>query len=240
MKDLEGPRAGPDHGRDRRRTRGRDHALITGMDQPLGRRWATANEMRESIEVLRGRGPGGRRRADPCPRRGHDGTGAASTAGGNPSTEAITGEALRETDRRCRRPRVATPAVHRGPRPAPDMSEEALSPRPRRRFVTRCDALTIGVVATRLGAGGSTRRTHIDTGVGITLEAKVGDRVEAGQTTGHGSPTTTLPAGRPRRIPLVRPGTISDSPPETRKIWSSNGSKPRSSRACLYGTIGPN
>jgi thymidine phosphorylase len=47
--------------------------------------------------------------------------------------------------------------------------------------VTRCDALIIGVAATRLGAGRERQEDDIDPGVGITLEAKLGDRVEAGQ-----------------------------------------------------------
>jgi thymidine phosphorylase len=47
-------------------------------------------------------------------------------------------------------------------------------------FVTRCDALTIGVAATHLGAGRTTKKDMIDPGVGITIHAKVGNRVAAG------------------------------------------------------------
>jgi thymidine phosphorylase len=46
--------------------------------------------------------------------------------------------------------------------------------------VARCDALDIGVAAMRLGAGRETKESSIHPGVGITVEAKVGDRVGAG------------------------------------------------------------
>ena len=47
-------------------------------------------------------------------------------------------------------------------------------------FVSRCDALTIGLVATRLGAGRERKEDDIDHGVGITLSAKIGDEVAKG------------------------------------------------------------
>jgi pyrimidine-nucleoside phosphorylase len=47
-------------------------------------------------------------------------------------------------------------------------------------FVTTCDALTIGMAATRLGAGRTSKKDMIDPGVGITIHAKVGDEVSAG------------------------------------------------------------
>jgi thymidine phosphorylase len=61
-------------------------------------------------------------------------------------------------------------------------SYEEEIPAPVTGYITRCDALTIGVVATRLGAGRERKEDSVDSGVGITLEVKVGDRVEAGQT----------------------------------------------------------
>ncbi|HZD23834.1 MAG TPA: hypothetical protein VE569_10600, partial [Acidimicrobiia bacterium] len=47
-------------------------------------------------------------------------------------------------------------------------------------YVTRCDALTIGLAATRLGAGRERKEDEVDHGVGITLEAKVGHTVFKG------------------------------------------------------------
>ena len=46
--------------------------------------------------------------------------------------------------------------------------------------VSRCDALTVGQAAVRLGAGRITKEDSIDHGVGITVHAKMGDVVTAG------------------------------------------------------------
>ena len=46
--------------------------------------------------------------------------------------------------------------------------------------VSRCDALTVGRAAVRLGAGRTEKGDEVDHGVGITLHAKVGDAVTAG------------------------------------------------------------
>jgi thymidine phosphorylase len=47
-------------------------------------------------------------------------------------------------------------------------------------YVSRCDSLIIGTVATRLGAGRERKEDHVDPGVGITVEAKIGDAVRNG------------------------------------------------------------
>ena len=47
-------------------------------------------------------------------------------------------------------------------------------------FVNRCDALAVGRSAVRLGAGRQAKEDHVDPAVGITLHAKVGDAVAAG------------------------------------------------------------
>ena len=52
-------------------------------------------------------------------------------------------------------------------------------------WVKRCHALSIGVGAMRLGAGREKKEDHVDPAVGVTVEAKVGDRVEKGDVLGH-------------------------------------------------------
>jgi thymidine phosphorylase len=59
---------------------------------------------------------------------------------------------------------------------------EAVVVAPGSGYVTRCDALTIGTVATHLGAGRERKKDTIDPGVGITLTAKLGSRVAEGDT----------------------------------------------------------
>jgi pyrimidine-nucleoside phosphorylase len=50
--------------------------------------------------------------------------------------------------------------------------------------VARIDALAIGEVAMRLGAGRATKGAFIDPAVGIVLAVRAGDRVKAGQSLG--------------------------------------------------------
>jgi thymidine phosphorylase len=72
------------------------------------------------------------------------------------------------------------PAVIENPDLLPSCANESVVEAESDGYVTRCDALTIGIAATRLGAGRERKEDSIDPGVGITLEAKVGDRVTAG------------------------------------------------------------
>ncbi|MGH8871874.1 MAG: thymidine phosphorylase [Acidimicrobiia bacterium] len=181
MKDLDGSRRlartmvdiGTRHGV-------RTVALITWMGQPLGREVGNANEMRESIEVLRGEGPGDV--VELTLALGEVMLELAGIGGGRETlTDAIdSGKALQKLID-VAVAQGGDPSVIENPDLFPVCREEAVITALRDGFVTRCDALTIGVVATRLGAGRERKDDTIDPGVGITLEAKVGDRVETGQ-----------------------------------------------------------
>ena len=217
MKDLEGSRLlartmvdiGSRHGV-------RTIALITAMDQPLGREVGNANEMAESIEVLRGRGP-----ADVIELTmalGEVMMELAGIDGGRAALEdAIdSGKALQKL--------IDVTAAQGGdtsfiedPGKLPQCSEEALVTAPAAGFVTRCDALTIGVVATRLGAGREHQEDAIDPGVGITLEAKVGDRVEAGQPLARVA-YNDVARWQAQEKALTAAWTISETPPEPRNL----------------------
>ena len=48
-------------------------------------------------------------------------------------------------------------------------------------YVAQCDAMTIGAVSTRLGAGREKVDDSVDPGVGITLLKKIGEPVTAGE-----------------------------------------------------------
>jgi pyrimidine-nucleoside phosphorylase len=155
-------------------------ALITWMGQPLGREVGNANEMRESVEVLRGDGP-----PDVVELTLALGEVMMELAGIEGGREALidaidSGKAMQKLIDVV----VAQggdPAYVEDPSLLPMCSYEEVVTAPADGFVTRCDALTIGVVATRLGAGRERKEDAVDPGVGITLEAKVGDQVEAGQ-----------------------------------------------------------
>jgi pyrimidine-nucleoside phosphorylase len=155
-------------------------ALITWMGQPLGREVGNANEMRESIEVLHGKGP-----EDVVELTMALGEVMLDLAGIEGGREVLidaidSGKALQKLID------VATaqggdPAYIEDPALLPMCTYEEVITSPATGYVTRCDALTIGVVATRLGAGRERKEDTVDPGVGISLEAKTGERVEKGQ-----------------------------------------------------------
>ena len=154
-------------------------ALITSMDQPLGYEVGNANEIRESVQVLEGNGPkdiseltfalgevmlelagvdGGRERLGDAIESG------AALQKLKDVVVAHGGDAsvLEETSR-------LEQGRHEGVIEASGAG-----------YVIRCDALTIGIAATRLGAGRERKEDDIDHGVGVSLRAKMGDRVETG------------------------------------------------------------
>ena len=155
-------------------------ALISWMGQPLGREVGNANELKEAIDVLRGEGP--EDVVELTMTLGEMMLDLAGIEGGRQTlAEAIeSGKALQKlTDVVVAQ--GGDPSAIENPDLLPVCPHEAVITAPRDGYVTRCDALTIGVVATRLGAGRERQEDTIDPGVGITLEAKVGDRVQTGQ-----------------------------------------------------------
>ena len=154
-------------------------ALITSMDQPLGNEVGNANEIRESVDVLRGEGPadvteltlalaevmlelaridGGRERLLDAIASGaafQKLKDVAAAHGGDVSV--LDDTSLLEVAEH----EVVISATEDG-------------------IVSRCDALTIGLAATRLGAGRERKEDGIDRGVAITLAAKIGDEVAKG------------------------------------------------------------
>jgi pyrimidine-nucleoside phosphorylase len=156
-------------------------ALITSMEQPLGNEVGNANEIKESVDVLNGGGPtdvteltfalgevmlelggidGGRERlqeaidSGAALRKLKD---VAAAHGGDVSV-------LEDTSRLEQAEQVAVVEA------------------PEDGVVTGCDALTIGLVATRLGAGRERKEDEVDHGVGISLKAKMGNVVSKGDT----------------------------------------------------------
>ncbi len=167
-------------------------ALLTSMDQPLGRAVGNALEVAEAIELLRGGGPEdlrevtveltaemlvlGGRAPDLAAARTKvadaiaDGSGLAKleeivrAQGGDPA-------AIRDPGRLPRAPRtfeVAAPASG---------------------VVTGIDTEAIGLAAVALGAGRARIEDRVDPGVGIVVRAKLGDRIS------RGDPLCTVHAG---------------------------------------------
>lgn len=154
-------------------------ALVTSMHQPLGNEVGNANEVRESVEVLKGNGP-----ADVTELTlslGEVMLELGGVDGGRDRLrEAIASGAALEKLEDVARAHGGDPSVLEDTSLLEMAANEAVLTAPRDGFVTRCDALTIGVAATRLGAGRERMDDDVDHGVGITLRAKIGDRVFAG------------------------------------------------------------
>lgn len=158
-------------------------ALLTRMDTPLGLEVGNANEIKESIDVLRGEGPA-------------DLVELTYALGAEMLVLADLADSLE--DARIRLAEAITSGrafdvfervvEHQGGDvryvQQPDLLPSAPSLHEIRAasggHVTACDARRVGVSAMRLGAGRERKEDTIDPGVGISLHAKPGDAVEKG------------------------------------------------------------
>lgn len=154
-------------------------ALITSMDQPIGNEVGNACEIAESITVLRGEGPSDL--VELTLAFGEVMLDLARIDGGRGRLEdAIAdGSALKKFLDVTRAHGGDTHMIE-DPSLLPKAPLTAEITAKADGYVSRCDALTIGLAATRLGAGRETKEDVIDPGVGITLLAKVGDKVAVG------------------------------------------------------------
>ena len=154
-------------------------ALITSMDQPLGREVGNANEMRESIDVLKGEGP-----ADVTELTLAFGEVMLELAGIDGGRDRLQGAI--ESGSALKKLADVIEAHGGDPEVVNDYSRlataryEAAVEAPSSGYVNRCDALAVGVAATHLGAGRESKKDVINHGVSISIEAKVGAQVEAG------------------------------------------------------------
>ena len=153
-------------------------AYITDMDQPLGRAVGNALEVKEAIDTLAGRGPAElemlslRLGAEMLQLAGHppvdlrrlltDGSALRKFA------ELI---AAQDGDPRVTEDTGRLPAA---PVQRPVIAQAA-------GYVARADALEIALAGKALGAGRDTKSASIDLAVGVVLNKKIGDPVEAGE-----------------------------------------------------------
>ena len=190
-------------------------ALLTNMDQPLGRAIGNSLEAIEAIEALRGQGPADFREL------------VHSLA----AEMLVLGEAA-ETEQQARqrleraiadgsaldKMRACVEAQSGDPRALDDTSMFDLTPdceplpAPTAGVVTAMDTRSIGIATMVLGAGRRTMSDVIDPGVGLTVDKKIADRVEAGE------PLLTIHHRQGRGLDeakqlLLSAYTIGDTPP---------------------------
>jgi len=172
-------------------------ALITGMDQPLGRAVGNALEVVESVETLQGRGP-----ADLEDLSVELAAWMLSLAGAAPSLEAARAkvrDALRSGAGLAKLREVVElqggdPRVCDDPARLPAAREKVDLPAPRRGRVASVACRAVGHAAMLLGAGRETVDGRVDPAVGLVLHKKVGDGVEEGE------PLLTLHVNDRRRL----------------------------------------
>ncbi|MZQ84332.1 pyrimidine-nucleoside phosphorylase [Paenibacillus sp. 5J-6] len=160
-------------------------AMITDMEQPLGREIGNANEIRESIEVLRGTGD-------------KELTEVAISVAAYMSLlgkvfesfeqaqEAVrdivmNGKAL-DTFKRFVASQGGDPRVVDQPELLPTASYHFEVLAEQDGYVNQIDAEQIGIAAMLLGAGRAKKEDQIDYAVGLTLNKKIGDAVQAGES----------------------------------------------------------
>ena len=154
-------------------------ALITSMEQPLGREVGNANEIAESVDVLRGQGPADVTELTLTLGEVMLELGDVDDGRGRLEDAIADGSAL-EKLKDVAMAHGGDPSVLDDTSLLARADLEEVVTADESGYVTGCDALTIGLAATRLGAGRERKEDDVDHGVGVTLLAKIGDRVEAG------------------------------------------------------------
>ncbi len=160
-------------------------AVISDMDQPLGRTVGNAVEVEEAIATLRGDGPedltrltlvlggwmlllGGA-------------AASAEEAEGRLRAALESGQAL-EQMRRMIAAQRGDPQVLDDPKRLPQARLRLPVPAERSGFVAGIDAQAVGLITMMLGAGRARQEDVIDPAVGISLTRKVGEAVAAGES----------------------------------------------------------
>ena len=159
-------------------------ALLTAMEQPLGRTVGNALEVREAVECLDGGGPADLREVTLALAVESV---AAATPQEDPAAVRRQLEAMLDDGRAL--DRFARLVERQGGDPDVVSRPELLPEAPLRRtweapadgFVTRADAYEIGVASVELGAGRRNIEDDVDPAVGIVLFLRRGDAVRRGQ-----------------------------------------------------------
>jgi pyrimidine-nucleoside phosphorylase len=158
-------------------------AYLTAMDAPLGRAVGNANEVVESIETLKGRGPADLERL-------------SVTLAARMLVLAQLSASMADAEIRVRRALDSGAGLEAfrnmvaqqggDPRIVDDYSRLPSAPAthtvraPRGGYLRSLDAFCVGRASMVLGAGRLTAADTIDAGVGLTVRAAPGDRLEAG------------------------------------------------------------
>ncbi|MFN7946180.1 MAG: thymidine phosphorylase [Blastocatellia bacterium] len=173
-------------------------ALITDMNQPLGRAVGNAIETVEAIEVLRGNLKGDF--AELCVELSArmlivGGLATKTPEAMNQARQAITSGAALERFRQVIAAQGGDPRVCDDVKLLPQAARSQTITSDRAGFVTRIETDEIGRIVMDWGGGRQRLEDAIDYGVGLFIHAKTGDRVNPGDplVTAHYNDETKLP-----------------------------------------------
>jgi pyrimidine-nucleoside phosphorylase len=158
-------------------------ALITDMEQPLGRKVGNSLEVEECIEILHGGGPEDLREL--CDELAawmfFLGKRTKTVGEGRKlAAEMITSGRARDTFREIIGLQGGDEKVVDDPSRLPRAKHTAQITARQSGYVTAIHGEQVGIASMMLGGGREKKEDPIDPGVGITLEKKIGDKVEAG------------------------------------------------------------
>jgi pyrimidine-nucleoside phosphorylase len=179
----------------------RTEAVLSRMDQPLGRAVGNALEVAEAVATLRGAGP-----PDLTTLCRHEAGALLALAGAVP--DRATGERRAEQairDGSALASLAATVAAQGGddrqvldPARLPQAPVVVDITAPQSGWVAAIDALAVGQLAMRLGGGRARKGDAVDHRVGLVFHAKTGDRVTAG------GPLVTVHAASQAGVDAIR------------------------------------
>jgi pyrimidine-nucleoside phosphorylase len=159
-------------------------ALITDMNQPLGRMVGNALEVKECIDGLHGGGPADLR--DLCLELAawmfFLGGASKTVAGGKQLSEQIiaSGRAF-ERFRQMVELQGGDISTIDDPTRLPSTEHRVDVPSPRAGYVTSILCEQVGTACVILGGGRERKEDSVDPAVGIVVHKKIGDRVDAGE-----------------------------------------------------------
>lgn len=195
----------------------RTMAVMSDMDQPLGRAVGNALEVKEAIDTLRGEGP--EDFTNLCMQLA-----AIMLMLGGKATDMERGREMADHLISSGKAAAKFEEFVKIQGGDPNVLEYAnrILPKPRQRmeitsdsdgYIERLDAEKIGIAAMMLGAGRSTKEDIIDPAVGVVMQKKLGDPINKNEAiaTLHISNTDNLDGA----VKLVKSAVIvSDTPPQ--------------------------
>ena len=159
-------------------------AILTSMEEPLGEMIGNGNEVFEAIETLKGNGP-----ADVVLITATIGAQLLVDAGIETDVEFSKNKLIRSLNNGSALEKFREMVIAQGgdvsyvDEPRKLFTDKTLLIKAKKSgFIEKIDALNIGIAASRLGAGRTTKDDVIDLKVGLKLHKKIGDKVNEGET----------------------------------------------------------